>query len=263
MGVSVLMPSYNRPHLLGQVIAEFLAQDFGGAMEIIVLEDSGIWGNATIEGDGWRIVSTTSRYKSVGAKRNALVGLAKYEYLVTADDDDTYFPWHVSAAIAALETCCYAQPRQAFEWDSPADLGRYWVVSPSVLEKMQGDIRLNAREALDICYGGQWSFRKQELVEAGGYPEDIGNGDDTQLCRRLLMKYGNSADTITENHPDPSYIYSRQMSGSWHASELGPGTAPLQQLATHPRENPEDLTIELPPWYSTVAIPQHVKPRKW
>ena len=263
MTVSVLMPSYNRPRLLGSVVAQFLAQDYAGDMEIIVLEDSGVFGDQTIDFGNWTLISTTARFKSVGAKRNELTRLASGEYLITADDDDTYFPWHVSAAVNALQKACYCQPRQALEWDSPTSLGRYWVVSEPIRQKLAANARLDPNEALDICYGGQWSFRKKEVFEAGGYPENVGNGDDTRLCRHMVMKYGNSADAICPEFPKPSYVYSRHMSGSWHASELGPGTAPLQRLADMPRASRDELVVELPGWYRTIEIPETVKPRKW
>lgn len=265
MKVSVLIPSYNRPHLLGQAVAMFLAQDYPGDMEIIVLEDSGIFGDATIHHPGWTLVSTTKHYPSVGAKRNALIQMCKGDIVITGDDDDTYFPWHVSAAVKALEDAIYCQPRQALEWDNTRKLilGRYWVVKTAIRNKLENNERLTPDDALDICYGGQWSFQKESIVQCGGYPEAVGNGDDTELCRHMVTRYGNSTDTICDEFPQPSYIYSRHMSGSWHASELGPGTRPLDKLHKMPRANPDDLNIRLPDWYYTITIPTNVRPRKW
>jgi hypothetical protein len=247
-----------------------MAQDYQDEMEVIVLEDSGVFGNETIEIAGpqdrnftFRIVSTAKHYPSVGAKRNVLFGLAKHEFIVTADDDDTYFPWHVSASVNALEKGKYAQPRQALEWQGNNRLTRHWVVSQRVLAKLQNNVRLSPVEALDICYGGQWSFRKSIVLECGGYPEQVGNGDDTALCRELVTRFGNSVDTICDEFPNPSYIYSRSMSGSWHASEFGAGTEPLNRLHSMPRAKPSDLKIQLPNWYWTVKIPDLVRPRKW
>lgn len=262
--IAVLCPSYNRPHLLGQAIAMFLEQDYDGPKEFIALEDSGILGkNEVIEGEGWKVVSTNRRYPSVGAKRNALTKMTDAEFVKPWDDDDTYFPWTLSASVHALRQRPYAQPLQALEWDTPKQLGRYWCISQRIRDKLTRCEPLNPHDAWDFCYGAGWSYRVSEFWSVGGYPEQVGNGDDTEFGKAMLVKYGCSSDTICDEFPDPFYIYSRDMSGSWHASELGPGTAPLRSLAHLPRANPKDFKIQLPAWYRTIQIPRDVKPRKW
>lgn len=262
---AMLCPTYNRPRLVGQLIAMFLAQDYPDK-ELVILEDSGIFGDGvTMAGDGWRLISTASRYISVGAKRNALAKETDAEILIVADDDDYYLPWHISAAVAALERKPWAQPRQSLDWWTPDYLGRYWSFGPrarGVMVNGQQDPACE-QDAADACYGGSWSYRADAFRASGGYPELHGNGDDLEFCRAMFRLFGSSADTISPRHPDPSYIYSRDKSGSWHASEFGLGTEPLKRLASVARANPADLVIALPDWYWTLEIPQVTEDRRW
>jgi len=262
MKAAFLCPAYNRPNLLGNLIAMFLAQDYPDK-EMVILEDSGIWGDQTIQGDGWKLVSQTQRILSVGAKRNRLVEMTDAEAIIVADDDDWYFPWHITALVTALNHRPWVQPRQALEWNSPGVLGRYWVFGERVRRQCPDGNPKTPSDAIDCCYGGQWGYLRNAFLKSGGYPEGRGNGDDTIWGQCMFTKYGPSADSISRAHPHPAYVYSRDMSGSWHASDLGPGTAPLKQLDQLPRASVDDLAIELPVGYLTTPIPDAVQPRKW
>src|SRR3990172_10586687 len=88
--ITALCPTYNRPRLLGQSIAMFLAQDYI-EKELIILDDAGQYGDQ--HGYNWHIISVGSRYPCVAAKRNALWKMADSDYVMTWDDDDWYFPW--------------------------------------------------------------------------------------------------------------------------------------------------------------------------
>ncbi len=248
MKISALCPTYNRPRLLGQAIAMFLAQDYPDK-ELIILDDAGQYGD--LEGPSWRIVSTTERYPSVAAKRNALVKLASGDAIAVWDDDDWYFPWALSAIASALDGSQWVQPRQALEWDAPGVLGRYWTIGRDKWKR-------------DYCYSGSWAFRRA-LLEANPYPEDCGNGEDTVLGYALWRKGIASADAVSTQYPLPFYVYSRERSGSWHASELGEGFTAYPIIGAMPREDVRQFRVELPAGYAEASqsIPQTIKPRKW
>ena len=263
---AMLCPAYNRPRLLGHLIAMFCAQRYP-AKELVILEDSGIFGVDHIIRDdqaNWRIISTDQRYPSVGAKRNALAKMTDAEILLVADDDDWYLPWHIPAAVEALSGNQYwAQPSQALEWDHPGTLGRYYVYGDPVRARFRNGVPRNFCDATDCCYGGQWSCTRKAFLQSGGYPVGIGNGDDTHWGQEMFKRFGPAADPLNRQYPDPSYVYSRDQSGSWHASELGLGTDPLKSLAKLPRATLDEFKIELPAGYFDVTIPVQVQSRKW
>jgi len=247
--------SYNRPRLLGNAIAMFLAQDYQNK-ELVILEDSGVFGDQEIVGDSWRLISSTCRRPTIAYKRNEIISRVDANYIAVMDDDDWYFPWHLSAAVNALQTSQWAQPKEALEWDAPGLLGRYRVFSQSVI------VPKSPYEAADCCYGGQWSYRRNAFLQSGGYPTSLHVGEDTTWCRKAFTMFGVSSNPINKQYPLPSYIYNRD-SGSWHASVLGPKPHGLNSLAKMPRCSPDELKIELPYGYYTTPIPDLVKPRKW
>jgi hypothetical protein len=232
--------------------------------ELVILEDSGVFGDATIRDrtSHWTLISTTTRYPSVGTKRNVLATMTDAPLLAVADDDDWYLPWHLEAAVEALRDRCWARPTQALEWDAPDRLGRYYTHASWALERFAAGTAA-ARESLDCCYGAQWSYRRAEFLQSGGYPERHGNGDDTEWARIMYRHAGHSSDPISARYPRPSYVYSRDHSHSWHASALGNGTAGLKALQAMPRRSVDEFVIRLPPGYNTTEIPELIQARKW
>lgn len=264
--ICALCATYNRPKHLGQMVAMFLSQDHPNK-ELLILDDANQYGDLPWNqrcGDGWFIISVPERILSVGAKRNLLAKLTNAPFLATFDDDDWYLPWHLSAVSSALECAPWAQPRQSLEWETNTTLSRHWVYGEPV--RAQLDEHQNPttwQQAYDCCYGGQWAYRRDKFLAIGGFPERLGNGDDTEWCRAMFNKHGPSANSITTQHPNPAYVYSRNQSGSWHASELGPGAAPLKRLEAMPRQPLSLFKVELPSNYHAVQIPRDTRPRRW
>jgi hypothetical protein len=75
MKLAALCCTYQRPHLLGQLIESFRRQDYPLSMrELIILDDAGQYENQ--HEDGWRLISVPSRFATLGEKRNACAALA-------------------------------------------------------------------------------------------------------------------------------------------------------------------------------------------
>lgn len=259
--VCCVCASYNRPHLLGEMVAMFLSQDYPDK-ELVILEDSGIFGKGEITGDGWRLISTDKRYLNIARKRNYVIKeLTEAEVIVVMDDDDWYLPWHISAAVHALKCSPWAQPSQALEWIKKGEPYRCYAFGQPLFEKISKGEPLIPTDVQDYCYGGQWSYHREAFLNVKGYPEVRETGEDTRLARMLFKRYGASADTISEAYPLPSYVYSRDMSGSWHASHMG--VRGLKSLAGQPRESRDKFVIEVPKGYWDLKIPDVVEPRKW
>ena len=111
MKVAAICCTYKRPDELATVIECFLRQDYPPEMrELIVLDDADQYESQ--DGDGWRIVSIPSRFRTLGEKRNASAGLVSPDvdaYCVW-DDDDVYLPWHMTAATDALADADVSPP---------------------------------------------------------------------------------------------------------------------------------------------------------
>lgn len=90
-GISCLCITYSRVDLLEESIECFLRQTYKGPKELLILNDCD---DQILKYDHPEItiVNTPVRFRTIGEKRNASVGLAKYNILTPWDDDDIFLP---------------------------------------------------------------------------------------------------------------------------------------------------------------------------
>ncbi len=227
MKIAAICCTYKRPEQLTTAIECFLRQDYPSEQrELIVLDDAGQYENQ--EGDGWRIVSISSRFRTLGEKRNASAGLISPDidaYCVW-DDDDVYLPWHMSAAVAALADADYTIPT---------------VIYNDKRNRLQ-------RKSNQYLFHGAWSFRREAFERVSGYPF-IQSGQDQGLLRRFKSAKLRRADPI-QHDPRPSYVYRWFTSHSTHISAMGAngyerlGQTPVQSIANvEPRWDVDWVTL--------------------
>lgn len=90
--VSVIIPTYNRAHCVGEAIDSVLAQD-PPADEVIVIDDGSTDSTPQVlEGYGDRITVIRQANGGAGAARNAGLRQAKGEWITFADSDDLWCP---------------------------------------------------------------------------------------------------------------------------------------------------------------------------
>jgi hypothetical protein len=183
MKIAVVCITYNRPKTLGHMIRCFERQDYA-PRELVILDDAGQY-DAT-EGPGWRLVSTATRFPTLGDKRNAAAQLVSpdVEALAIWDDDDMYMPWALRASVAAL--------RQA-DWSRP-----------SVVLHPEPDGSLRQHYTGGLFHSG-WAYRRSAFDRAGGYPS-MNNGEDQRLAERFKRLSVLEEDPLTLGFP-PFLVY--------------------------------------------------------
>ena len=195
MKLAALCCTFRRPHTLGQLIESYLRQDYPAELrELVILDDAGQYDNQS--GDGWRLVSIPTRFRSLGEKRNACAALASLDVdgFLVADDDDIYLPHWFRATADALTHA---------EWSRPGLV---------LLEDGDG---LREIESEGLYHGG-WAFRKDAFYRVRGYgPHN--NGEDQELAGRL-HEAGVTVHDPCEHH-EPFYIY-RYDNSSYHLSYM-------------------------------------------
>lgn len=198
MRIAAICCTYNRAEQLATAVECFLRQDYPAELrELIVLDDAGQYQNQ--QGDGWRLVSISTRFRTLGEKRNASAALVSPDvdaYCVW-DDDDVYLPWHMSAAAKALEDADYTIPTVIY-----AD--------------KRGRLE---RKSNQYLFHGAWAFRREAFEQVGGYPF-IQSGQDQGLLRRFKAAKLRRADPI-QFDPRPSYVYRWFTAHSQHISAMG------------------------------------------
>lgn len=202
MKIACICITYKRPAELATVIECFERQDYPPEQrELIVLDDADQYNQQA--GPGWRIVSTAMRFRTVGEKRNASAALVSPDVDAYAvwDDDDIYLPWHLSAAVAALQ----------------AGDGADYTIPTAILTCRGGQCFPKPNQYL---FHGAWTFTRDAFESVNGYPF-IQSGQDQGLLRRFKSHNLRRADPI-QIDPRPSYVYRWFDSHSRHLSALGP-----------------------------------------
>ncbi|HVU49940.1 MAG TPA: glycosyltransferase, partial [Polyangia bacterium] len=104
--VSVIIPTYNRAHLLPRTIDSVLGQTHPGCHVILVDDGSTDGTEAAVRdryGGSPRVRVLRQENRGVSAARNAGLAAATGEYVAFLDSDDVWRPWKVEVQVACLE----------------------------------------------------------------------------------------------------------------------------------------------------------------
>ncbi|MCY2987862.1 MAG: glycosyltransferase family A protein [Planctomycetota bacterium] len=192
--IACLCPTYGRPQLVRNSLACFLQQHYPEEQRRLFILDDGDQ-IASQSGTCWQVFSTPNRYPSMSAKYAELLRLADAwgaDAYAVWDDDDLYFPWHLSAAAWAMS--------DGHKWSYPQ-----WVMSDGggqlQPEKTGGNLH------------GSIVISKDLMREVGGWP-------DTHRADFDLQMIGNLLKTAEPGRPDyefaPSYMFRWASTGSRH-----------------------------------------------
>src|SRR3989344_1436560 len=109
--ISIVMPTYNRAHLVGRAIESVISQTFQD-WELIVIDDASTDGTLEML-HGWRnkdprivvIHNAVNQYPDISKTLNQGLAVARGKYIARVDDDDYWIaPEKLEKQIAFLET---------------------------------------------------------------------------------------------------------------------------------------------------------------
>ena len=104
--ISVIIPTLDRPSLLGEALASVADQEVPGEVEVVVVNDGGTPVGSVVAAWADRLAVAlvdNERRKGPGAARNAGVRHAEGKYVAFLDDDDLFLPGHLAAACEPLD----------------------------------------------------------------------------------------------------------------------------------------------------------------
>ena len=215
--LSILIAAYNEEALIGETLRSIAALDYPGALQIMVLDDGSTDGTAAavrdsealFAGSSGRDLLLVSEKQNRGKARvlNDGLALAAHDLVVTIDADTLLEKGCLVALVEHLhasspETAAIAGAvlvgNQNDSWITRAQQWDYFHGIAAV-KRMQGMYNgtLVAQGAFSI-------YRKAALVEAGGWPDTV--GEDIVLTWSLLRmgyKTGHAEDAVAWTHaPD-------------------------------------------------------------
>jgi glycosyltransferase involved in cell wall biosynthesis len=211
--VSVVVPTWNRAHLLAASLASLLGQD-GPSFEVVVVDDGSTDDTvARVEALGDPRVRLLARpHAGIAASRNAGVAAAAGTFVAFHDSDDEALPGRLRVPVAHLR----AHPEVDFVVqngrllppdDDPRAAERPWV-APDVA------VRLAARPLgwEDVF---RWSlgqlqgmtFTRRALAAVGPFDERLTILDDLDLVLRVAVRFRGAFLDV------PAFAYRRHAAG--------------------------------------------------
>ncbi|HST64579.1 MAG TPA: glycosyltransferase family A protein [Mycobacteriales bacterium] len=165
-GVTVVIPTRDRPELLRTAVAAVLAQDYPGEVRCVIVHD-GTEPDTALAGDR---VTVTSNVRSPGlaGTRNTGIELAGTELVAFCDDDDRWLPGKLAAQVAVLR----ADPAARFV--SCGIQVRYGdKVVPRTLPAGQVTFADLLRDRLTELHPSTFLFQRSLLEEIGLVDEEL------------------------------------------------------------------------------------------
>lgn len=220
--VSIVVLCHNYGHYLTEAIDSALAQDYPST-EVIVLDDGSTDDSvevATAYGERAKLITQENQGLARACNRGARD--ATGELFVFLSADDKLEPSYVSELVAALER----QPEAAFAYCSAQLFGAESGEMPS--RPFSGFSLIRGRNYIN----GSALTRRAAYLEAGGYPEDLGEGafDDWDFWLTMLER-GNRGTYL----PKPLLHWRRHAAGSKNPASRGTAEVETARIrARHP-----------------------------
>ncbi|MBE9066260.1 glycosyltransferase family 2 protein [Leptolyngbya cf. ectocarpi LEGE 11479] len=191
--ISVVIPTYNRIHMLKEALDSVLQQNFNGSIEIFVVDDCSRDNTATVVKNEYPSVNliTLKQNSGVSVARNTGILQAKGRYITFLDSDDLWEPNYLETQFQAAQLhkdCFFASGIVNFDtvnnsktirWQTP-DLDSFISIEHHLL--VRGSCIYTPSSVL---------FPRNILDSVGLFDNSLRFGEDTDLYLRCLIQgYG-------------------------------------------------------------------------
>ena len=185
-GVSVVIPTYNRGHVLGGAIESALAQEWK-PLEVIVVDDGSTDMTASLldahsERHRRLRVVTLRHNGGASAARNAGVQVARHDYVAFLDSDNRFMPGKLARQMPGL----LAGPESAVGFTGYVLEDSYRTV-PVLMSDWAAEPNAVVHRLLESCCVNTSTFvaRRQLLLAEGRFRVDLVCCEDHELWLRL------------------------------------------------------------------------------
>jgi len=186
--VSVIIPTYNRAHLIDRAIQSVLAQTYQD-FEVIVVDDGSTDNTEEVVlsfGSEKMLYIRHDKNRGVGAARNTGIRVARGEYIAFQDSDDEWYPNRLDEISGIMEDrkdidFIFSYGKVIKNGDIIGDVGRApWA---NDLSKEELVVRLFSGNFIALQ---AVVVKKEKILEVGGFDERLPSAEDYELWLRLL-----------------------------------------------------------------------------
>ena len=188
--VSVIIPTYNRAHCLGNAVDSVLTQTHAH-VEAIIIDDGSTDGTSNLVasryGSDERVRYIQQANGGVAAARNHGFRVARGDFVALLDSDDTWFPYKLELQLA----CLAAAPRAGMIWTD--------------MKAIRADGTVEHERYLRVMYSAYRFFKTEDIFQESHPLGEIAPGLASQVGDRRLwvddvfspMAVGNLVHTST------------------------------------------------------------------
>lgn len=208
-GISVIIPSHNRAHLLPRALDSVLAQTLP-PLEIIVIDDGSSDGTSTLVARDYpQVTLLQQQNRGVSAARNRGIRHARGDWIALLDSDDQWLP----AKLARQWQACQKQPEAPLIHSDEIWIRNGRRVNPMNKHKKTGGWIFQRCLPLCAISPSAALIRRDLFDEVGLFDETLPACEDYDLwlriCSRypvgyidepLLIKYGGHEDQLSRRH---------------------------------------------------------------
>jgi glycosyltransferase involved in cell wall biosynthesis len=197
--VSVIIPTYNRAHVIGRAIESALMQTYP-SIEVIVVDDGSTDETGKVlwrYGSGLRTISQSNAGPAVA--RNMGIGASHGEFVAFLDSDDVWHPTKIEQQVSAVsrfgDGCGSCFTDAAFAGASSIAKTAFQLAGLS-LGEVSGKLDDAIRFVAEPPGAGPRMWIQSMLVRAeaarrvGGFDPQMRYGEDEEFCFRLAMVTG-------------------------------------------------------------------------
>jgi len=178
--VSVIVPTFRRPHLLARAVRSVVAQTYTN-LEILVVNDDESPLEVDLPDDTRIVVLRNERAKGACGARNTGLFASRGEYVTGLDDDDEFDLRRI-----AIMVCEYSS-----ELSFIASNLRHVSRDGTSRSYFRSDRMITLNDLLwDNCVGSQVLTSRNKLVELGGFDESLASSQDWDMWIRLAERFG-------------------------------------------------------------------------
>jgi glycosyltransferase involved in cell wall biosynthesis len=192
--ISVVIPTYNRAHIIGRALASVLSQSYP-ASEVIVVDDGSTDNTAEVIGQfGGKVRLVHQNHGGPSRARNLGVAEAASPWIAFLDSDDAWYTGHLSALAGAL-TATQGQAALYFddaEWETSRGVTTYWKLhnyTATAAVDFAADARPLVYREVQPMLLPFILVKKEAYQRSGGLWEKLWSAEDTHLFIRLGTEY--------------------------------------------------------------------------
>ena len=217
--VSVVIPTFNRAHLLPRVITSVLAQTFSN-FELIIVDDGSTDNTHEVMREFTDIrIKFLPLGKNCGGNyaRNQGIKAATSDLIAFLDSDDEWLPEKLELQLARLEVSNHPEETVIYcQYCEYQELTDRTIIMPANYEGNVFDHLLEGWcPALST-----FIIKRSSLLQVAGFDENLPSFQDYDLFLRLA-EAGNNFVAVTDTLVKKSAHKSNQVSGNWTAKIKG------------------------------------------